>query len=278
LSTKFRQVKREMGSLFEIAPRKKLFFRLVDRYYAPEIVKEDPGFDAVYYFYCQEPYKHCQKRYTAIVDLKREEEEILRSFRKRYREVINKMLKDENLEISVIDKPKKTEMDEFMQNYQEFTRQKGFSQPIQQRLNRLHEHGRLILLNATYEGDRLLQKVLMKDSKKFIFFLGYTTRLQEDDHDKIKIISAINKTVEYHCMLYAKNNGLDYYDLGGLFEDPENPSGVKVDHYKDGYKGENMTEYDFIYPLTWKGQLFCRLKRMHQFMAQKKKEFIRRLN
>lgn len=247
--------------MFETAHRRKMFLvRLKDVYYASEIKKDDPNVDVVYYFFCREPHEPCKEYLTAVVDLSRDEEEILRSFRRWTRQMIKRIKDDENLEITVLENPEIKDLLDFQRKYEAFSREKGFFCIQYNQLETLRSFGRLKILNACYENELITQRVLVEDDEKIVPYCCYTNRLNESNPEKIKTISCINKMVEYYSMVYWKDKGKKYYDLGGLFTDKNDEAGAKVNHYKDGFRGEHVTEYEFIYPTTRKGQLFCWLK------------------
>jgi len=244
--------------VFEVAARKKWFFvNLKDVYYAPAINKKEPGYDAVYYFFCREPYKNSKGYPTAIIDLARDENIILQSFRLTTRRAVRKMVQDSALQVIIDEGPSAAQLDNFLKNYDDFTRQKGFSSAGRHRMTILRESNRLKLITASYSGEKLLQRLMVEDTDKVIPYYGYTTRLQEYDPAKLQLISRISKWVDYYSMLYWKNKEKKYYDLGGLFLDKGDKASQQVDHYKQGFRGELIEEYDFVYPLTWKGHLFC---------------------
>lgn len=244
--------------MFEVADRKKwLFIRLKDVYYAPAIKSQEPGYDAVYYFFCQEPHNNSKGYTTAIIDLTQEEEVILMSFRLTTRRAVRNMARDSALRASIDEDPDTDQLDDFLKNYDAFTRLKGFNSAGRQRMSVLRQSKRLKLITATYNGEQLLQRVLVEDTEKIIPYYGYTKRLQEQDPGKLQLISRISKWVDYYSMIYWKNKGKKYYDLGGLFLDKESKGSQQVDHYKQGFRGKLIEEYEFIYPLTLKGRLFC---------------------
>ena len=247
--------------MFEVAHRKKMgILRLKDVYYAERISKNDQEYDAVYYFFCQESTDDCKKYTTTAVNLSMDEADLLKSFRKSTRQYITRMINDEDLKIETIEEPDEQQLKAFIQRYNQFTRKKGFYPADHRRIFTLNQAGRIVLLNAMDQNELVLQHIMIEDEYKAVSFYRYTIRLEESYPGKLRRISSVSKMVEYYCMLYWKKRNKKYYDLGGLFLDPANPSGENIDHYKDGFRGERINEYEFVYPLTWKGKVFCWLK------------------
>jgi len=262
-----------MKALFEVAHRTKMgILRLKDVYYADKIRRNDPGYDAVYYFCCREPTENSKKYLTTAVNLSMDEGDLLASFRKSTRQDIKRIINDENANIATILAPEEDQIISFIRTYNQFTRKKGFYPADQHRIDTLHKAGRIVLLKATYDKELILEQMMMEDEHKAVALYGYTIRLDESDAGKLRLISSISKMVDYHCMLYWKKRNKQYYDLGGLIMEPANPSGDNINQYKAGFRGDLLVEYEFIYPLTWKGKVFCWLKeglRMIKGMAHR---------
>lgn len=255
--------------MFEVTHRKKMGIRLKDVYYAKRIRENDPDYDAVYYFFCQESAGNGKRYLTTVVDLSMDEDELIASFRYSERRDIKRIINDINLEIETIIEPDDQQINNFILLYNQFTRMKGFSGPDEHRILTLNRAGRVALLNARYQDELVLQRIFVVDDEKVVIFNGYNTRLEESDSEKLKLLASISKMVDYHSMLYWKKRNKKYYDMGGLFMDPTNPSGEKIDHYKRGFRGDVFKEYEFIYPLTWKGTVFCWLKRQLKLIKRK---------
>lgn len=256
--------------MFEVGHRKKMgFLRLKDVYYAEQIKEKDPGYDAVYYFFCQESMGYGKKYVTTVVDLSMDESDMLGSFRKSTRQDIKRIINDENLKIETIENPDEHQLKVFILRYNQFTRKKGFYAADHHRIFKLNREGRIVLLNARYDNELTLQQIMIIDDHKAVAFYGYTIRLQERDTAKLKRISAISKMVDYYCMLYWKKKNKRFYDLGGLFLDPKDPEGENINQYKDGFRGNPIWEYEFVYPLTWKGRVFCWMKEMASLIKHK---------
>ena len=247
--------------MFEVGDRWKWSLHMKDVYFAPEIRRQDPGYDVVYYFFCREPHPGARKYMSAVIDLNREDEEILQSFRESTRKAVRRMLRDDQFSMAIEENLEENQLEQFLENYDAFTREKGFYPADRQRVRLLFQSRRLRLVTAYYQEELLAHRLLLEDTEKILPFYGYTPRLHAHEHEKLQLISRVSKTVDYRSMLYAKTRGKRWYDLGGLFYHPGDDQGTRVDHYKEGFHGEVISEYEFLYPLTWKGRLFCAYKK-----------------
>jgi len=250
--------------MLDINDRKKFnLIRLKDIYYAPGIQPEQPGYDAVYYFYCQKPAGKARETKTMLIDLDREKEEILASFRKKTRVAIKKGLEHNQVHFEINEQPTNQELEMFVQGYNDFAVQKGILACDENFLRLLLKSDKLIIASALLEDELLCQFALINAEEKAVCYHGYNTRFANpDDADRVRLISQANRALEYCCMLKAKTRGKRYYDLCGLTQDPGNPGAENVDQYKMGFKGRIETEYHFMQPITFKGQIFCWFKQL----------------
>ncbi len=250
--------------MFDINHRKKFnLIRLKDVYYAPRIQQDHSGYDAVYYFHCQNPVGHSKEKKTMLIDLAREPEEILASFRKKTRVAIKKALENKEVYFEINEHPKTRDVEMFIKAYNAFAVQKNILACDENFLRMLLESDILIIASAIKGNELLCQFALINAQEKMVCYHGYNTRFSNlEDPDKVKLISQANRALEYYCMLDAKNRGKIYYDLCGLTEDPNNPGAEKVDQYKMGFRGQVATEYHFMRPVTFKGKVFCWVKQL----------------
>ncbi len=234
-----------------------------DIHYAKEVQKEHPGCDAVYYFNCPHSVGKAKEFKTLLVDLTRQPEEILRSFRKSTRIEIQKVMAEKKVRFDLIESPTEQELESYYHDYEEFAQNKKIVPPDWRLLYQLRAIDRLIIASASKENETLCRFVLINEEEKMICYYGYNARFSYiGDADKVKLISRANRALEYYCMLYARKSGKKYYDLCGLMLEENNPSAHNVDNYKMGFRGQMVTEYHFMQPITAKGKLFCWLKEL----------------
>ena len=248
--------------MFSINQRVKMgLFRLEDVFYAPGVQHNNQECDAVYYCHCQKPEGKAVIFNTMLIDLVRDPEEILRSFRKSTRVAIEKVLANNKVHFDINDNPTYQELETFYAAYDLFATQKNILPASRGLLDNINRIGKLIIASALEEDKILCQFAMINADVKTVCYHAYNTRFDYlEDIEKVKLISQANRALDYLCMLHAKKIGKKYYDLCGLTLDPNNPSAGNVDQYKMGFKGQIVKEYHFIHPFTFKGRLFCWLK------------------
>lgn len=260
--------------MIEVNSRKKFkLVRLKDIYYAPQAENKHPGCDAVYYYNCQKPCNGAKEFKTMMVDLSGEPKEILDSFAKKTRAQIKKALLNNRLNYDICEHPSAIDLESFYKAYDLFAKLKNILPCQKDLLKELSAENRLRIASVSLEGEVLCQFALIELEDKMVCFHGYNIRFSYlDDTEKVKLISQANRALEYHCMIYAKEKSGKYYDLCGLTLEPNNYLTENVDHYKKGFKGEIVTEYNFIKPITTIGIIFCffvHLKRDSVYLYRK---------
>ena len=238
--------------------RKFKLIRLKDVYYASQVQGEHSGYDAIYYFNCQHSSKKAKEFKTMLIDLSREPKEILASFCKKTRAQVKKGLSDNRLTFNICEYPTAQDLENYCSAYDYFAKQKQILRSHKGLLNILNSENMLIIATVLIDNEKLCQFALIDLEDKMVCYHGYNTRFSFlDNAEKVKLISQANRALEYYCMIYAKESGKKYYDLCGLTLDPDNILTSNVDHYKKGFKGEVITEYNFIKPVTAVGMAFC---------------------
>lgn len=248
--------------MFSVNHRYKMgFVHLQDLYYAREIQVDPAGYDAVYYYHCQQPIHQAKTFTTLLVDLSPSPKEILTSFRKSTRAEIKKTLKEDTIIFDFQAAPSQEELLQFISRYNDFANKKGIAQCNQMLISHIRNTQKLVLASAIYHERVICQFILIDAGEKMVVYYGYNVRFQNDG-EKVndKVISGANRALEYQCMLFAKDAGKKHYDLCGLTLDSEDTSAGNVDQYKLGFRGEIVTEYHFMKAITMKGKIFCWLK------------------
>lgn len=250
--------------MIELNHRKKLMaINLKDNYFAKSINQEDPGFDVVYYFHCSEKGPAAEVFNTIFVDLEQPEEDILNSFSKTNKKTIRSLLKSNEIQTSITDTPSDEDIEAFADFFDKFAKEKGIFRCDTNLLYNMKEISSLSIGKASYKGDILSFMVFIRNNERITgqyeasgrFFFAH-------DPEKVKMASKANRILEYMCMIHFKNRGFKIYDLGGVTLDPNDEEKSNIDMRKQGFGGEIVKEYHFMYPLTLKGRVFIYLKQI----------------
>jgi len=122
----------------------------------------------------------------------------------------------------------------------EFRKEKGLSE-YNVDIEFMKQHGVLFL--AEYDGEILGGQLCISDGKKIRGLLGASKRLEKTGTMRTMIGHA-NRLIEWEGIKYAKENGMDTYDLGGYYtgETPD-PQKENINDFKRSFGGELATHY-----------------------------------
>jgi len=250
--------------VFSLNHRYKLgVVHLQDLFYATDIQAVPAGYDAVYYYHCQQSTHQAKPFITMLVDLSPSPREILASFRKSTRKEIAKTLQENAIVFDFQTTPSGDMLAQFIEGYDDFANKKGIDGCNQVLIMQIAEKHKMVIASAMHQDRVLCQFMLVDAGEKMVVYYGYNTRFQgHGETNNHKLISGANRTLEYQCMLFAKEAGKKHYDICGLTLNAADESAANVDQYKLGFRGKKVTEYHFMQAGTLKGRLFCWLKQM----------------
>ena len=162
------------------------------------------------------------------IKIDRSEDEILKSFKSKWRNMLKKSFKKE---LYIIDKKaNKIDIKNFITNYQEFQKHKRFK----------GVSSKLITSLYSQQNDTLEFKVFLANDKKsktigtiLIIIHGQTATYTISWIDYKGRSSNANYLLLWKSILYAKSRGCKWFDLGGL--NNNTPSGIR--HFKNGTNG-----------------------------------------
>jgi len=250
--------------MMEINDRKRLFFiKLKDNYFAPSVLKEDPGYDVVYYFHCNEYMKKSHIFNTLFIDLSREKEEILSSFDRTTKQVVRKMIRENFLTLEMIDKPSENDIKEFKEFFNDFARKKKIRPCDDILIENLLKISNFKISKVSHEDETLCMFGFITDGDRVCVQYESSIRFSCNDcPETIKLSGKASKMLEYFSMMYFKDNGFLTYDLCGLTLNPDNKELANIDRRKKGFGGTIVKEYNFMYPLTLRGKMFVWMKHL----------------
>lgn len=240
------------------------FFRLKDRYFASKADKTIKDCDAIYYFYCDSPEKNAHPFTTLFIDIQHSDEEILNSFKKNYRQVLRKVIRENLFTYEFIEDPSEVDILDYVENFNRFARIKGIYFCDENLLRNLQKASKLRINKVFFEGEVVCSFAYIQDGNRVTAQYEWSARFwipRDRDADKYRIVGYSNRALEYFSMLYFRDKGVVLYDLCGLTLDEENMELSNIDRRKLGFGGEIIQVYHFIYPLTWRGKIFCWLKK-----------------
>lgn len=249
--------------MFEINHRTRMGVKLKDNYFAPSIQEEKDGYDVVYYFNCKTPAKDAREFTTLFIDLRKTEEELFSDFKRSTKQSINKMTRDTVTEFSMIESPTDEDMQEFIEHFNTFAKNKGIYECDPTLLYNLRDLGKLRIAKASHLHEVLCLFAFIMDDKRTSAQYECNMRFSNlENPDKVRLISHANKMLEFFSMKWFKEQGVEVYDMAGLTFDESNEQATNIDRRKMGFGGSVVKEYHFMHPVTLKGKLFVESKKI----------------
>jgi len=240
-----------------IIDRKILTFNIKEVHFS-DYIQDIQGCDFLSFQYCKNKVNGkgftCKKVLTSIIDLTQDLDTIWQSMNNksvRYR--INRAQR-EGIKIRINE-----DYEQFFQLYRSFMQKKRLKSLFDVfgvgyiNLEIMKKYGTLFI--AEYDGEIICGTLFLEDNHNIKSWIGASKRL-EVDRAKASIISDADHLIDWNVIKYAKEKGIEEFDLGGLWSEEE----LKKDESKNGintYKlnmgGKIVTCYSFqkIYSKTF---------------------------
>jgi lipid II:glycine glycyltransferase (peptidoglycan interpeptide bridge formation enzyme) len=189
----------------------------------------------------------CQKEFTSIIDLSKDLDTIWKNMDNNSVRYRIRRAQKEGIKIRINDG-----YDQFFQIYQSFIQKKGIKSIFDMfgvgtyPLEAMKKYGTLFV--AEHEGEILVGTLYLEDKSNIKSWLGASKRL-EVNRAKASMISCADRLIDWEAIQYAKEKGIEEFDLGGLWpkeeaEKDENKEGIN--NYKLSCGGKIATRYCYI--------------------------------
>ncbi len=182
--------------------------------------------------------------YTKLIDLNKNESEILAGFDKDTSYEIRRAKKDK------IYAGTEEDLFSFINFYNKFALTKKLK-PIGESIFRYQEH--LIVTKAVLDDETLvMHSYLLDDTAKRVRLLHSASlfRLENFDTNKKAVVGRANRFLHAEDMLLFKIHGYKIYDMGGYAFETEDLPLLRINNFKDGFGGELVLESDY-WPRTF---------------------------
>tara|TARA_B110000003_G_scaffold89929_1_gene91999 strand:- start:13067 stop:14083 length:1017 start_codon:yes stop_codon:yes gene_type:complete len=173
-------------------------------------------------------------RSSSIINLDVSQDELLKSYTGRARNMIRK---SEKLNICVSKvSPYKEWIDHYYSILNDTFIRQGAACPhplsFFYKLKDLHASGNILFLEATKEGEFVAGSIFLLDRSRMVYFSGASNL------EGMK--SAATSALQWHAMMFGINNNFKKYDMGGL--------GIpSIDKFKFSFGGEQYWQDRWIY-------------------------------
>lgn len=243
--------------MIRVNRRKKFGVLLEDVFFAENISDYTGEADIVTFYQCKEPYKNCQYFYTIKIDITQSSEEIFKTFSKSTRYAINRVKKNSEFHMEIIEKPSDGELVDFMEYYNRFARAKRIPLVNYRLIRLLRDQNAFIITYMRDKNNKIwyCNTAILDEGNTIRGLHGCSGLPWACKSEEKRKIGCAGRYLEYHLFLLGKERGCQTADLGGIVKDARVDTMGGINQYKRGFGGEEYLEYKFYYPKTLKGRV-----------------------
>jgi len=226
----------------ELAFRRTRLFKARHRWFAKEPLPGD-RFKFAYYYHCactqERPGFVREPKYTKLLDLTPDEDEIIGAFSKTSRYEVRRARK-ESMEFATVEA-----MEDFLKFYNEFAAAKNLPPMDEMILRAYWPHLRVTSMGR--EGETFVMHAYVIDREESRVNLIHSASGFRGMHDKDlrRLYGRGNRLLHLEDMLWFKREGFRCYDFGGYAHNTRDKSLAAVNEFKDSFGGRLVEESNY---------------------------------
>jgi hypothetical protein len=202
-----------------------------------------------------------EELYTILLDLSKNNEELLSQLRKNTRYEINRAREKDNIKcFTFFEKNEKNEkkISQYIDFYNAFAASKNRSAIKFSDIKQFYENETICIRYALKEGDEseilTMHAYIVSDNTARLHQSSSLFRTREDSEYK-NLVARANRFLHWDDILYFKNKGLSLYDLGGWYGGQLLKEQLLINQFKESFGGEKKQEYSYIVPVSINGKI-----------------------
>lgn len=181
--------------------------------------------------------------YTLQLDLSKSWDELFAGFDRNTRAQIKKSASLDELSIEFFDKPTKTDLDEFMDFYDQFAESKQLPPLYRARIHGHRDSGCLSLTRVMNEGKALTWHANVQYGSHVGMMFSASHFRSEDSPEMRKMIGRANRRLHWEELQHYKAQGCMVYDFGGWYEGTTDKQRLLINQFKEGFGGTQVLAY-----------------------------------
>ncbi|TMU84340.1 hypothetical protein FGG79_15725 [Bacillus sp. BHET2] len=189
---------------------------------------------------------HMLKRFKTLhLDLEQSEEELFKGMNRTTRYQINKAFK-EPFTVTIIDQPSTKNIEEFVQFFIPFAKEKNIPPCSQSKLQSLREAGMIVLTKVLDDdGRKLASHAYSLTNGKASMIHSCSGRFEFGNNTERNRIGRANRFLHWNDILYFKGKQYKTYDFVGLSFDDRDEAMKNITDFKKGFGGNEVMEYKY---------------------------------
>jgi lipid II:glycine glycyltransferase (peptidoglycan interpeptide bridge formation enzyme) len=109
---------------------------------------------------------------------------------------------------------------------------------------------------VSQDGETLVYQLYILAGDRARIHVSASLFREESNIGNKKFLGRANRYLNWQNMLYYRQQGYSFFDMGGWYSQNNDESLLRVNHFKESFGGERVCEYDAIYGCTPRGRLF----------------------
>ncbi|NMH68927.1 hypothetical protein HF072_09015 [Bacillus sp. RO3] len=205
-----------------------------------------------------EKYHMLKKFKTLHIDLRKSKKELFSDMNRTTRYQINRAAK-ESLEVTITDHPSNNEIEDFVEFFDPFAKEKGIASCSHSKLLSLRNEGMLVIAKVLdKEGEKLASHAYSLTGGKACMIHSCSARFKFGNNQDRNRIGRANRYLHWNDWLYFKEKGFMTYDFVGLTWGERDPGMQSISNFKRGFGGKEVIEYKYYkaHSLAGKAVLF----------------------
>ncbi len=241
--------------------RTKFGLRLRDLFFSDGQGLPSQGIDLIHAVQSPTPRDGATDFYTSLIDLGRDEAQLLDSISKGFRYEIRRAADKDGLLVQFVEALDAGMLARFAAHYDAFAAGKGLAPTNRAKLAALAARRALTLaIVGEPSGDGvapwLAAHLYLVDGRRARLYHSASVAGEGPERQRI---GRANKLLHWRALQHFKAAGLSTYDMGGI---SMGEALKAIDDFKQAFGGELTREYNCLLPVSWKGRLALRLLRL----------------
>ncbi|MDR2409866.1 MAG: hypothetical protein LBE13_17395 [Bacteroidales bacterium] len=213
-----------------------------------------------------------EELYTLLIDLTKSDKELLSQVRKNTRYEINRAKEKDNIKcLTFFEKNEKNKekIFRYMDFYNTFAMSKNRSPIKFPDLEQFYDSETICIRYASKDDDEAeiltMHAYIISDNTARLHQSSSLFRTREDSEYR-NLVARSNRLLHWDDILYFKNKGLGFYDLGGWYGGQILKEQLLINQFKESFGGERKQEYTYIVPVSIQGEMAVRFYAMFKHL------------
>jgi hypothetical protein len=202
------------------------------------------------------PNAACAEKRTILINLSRDEETLFGDMKRDARYNIRRARDTDKIRCDCLAATDLEVQRDFCKLYDQFAADKGLHAVDPARLALMARHGVLDFSRAVAADGKVLAMhayLVLRARARLLYSLSLFR--SADETARRQMIGRANRYLHWHDLCRFKAAGLQLLDMGGWYAGQSDQGRIRINHFKEEFGGQIVTEYNGTLGLTLRGKL-----------------------